>query len=63
MPNPDAKIDVMKWYCGVTFTASALCFGLRYLLLRDSAYTRLSKAAEYVRPVEVRLHNSSLSFI
>ena len=44
---------VMGVYCLVTFTASGLLFGFRKLLLLDSANSRLSKAAEYVRPIEV----------
>lgn len=46
---------VMACYCGVTFGLSAIAFGLRYLLLRDAARSRLSKAEEYVPPVEVRI--------
>lgn len=52
--SPKAKEDVMGWYCLATFTTSALLFGLKQLLLRDSANSRISKAAEYVKPVEVR---------
>lgn len=44
---------VMVIYCLVTFTASGLLFGFKKLLLLDSANSRLSKAAEYVRPIEV----------
>ena len=44
---------VMGMYCLVTFTTSGLLFGFRKLLLMDSANSRLSKAAEYVRPIEV----------
>lgn len=44
---------VMGMYCLVTFTTSGLLFGFRKLLLLDSANSRLSKAAEYVRPIEV----------
>lgn len=44
---------VMGCYCGVTFGLSAVAFGLKELLLRDAANSRLSKAEEYVRPVEV----------
>ena len=53
MTNPRAKEDVMGWYCLATFSASALFFVLRRLLLMDSTHNRLSKAAEYVPPVEV----------
>ena len=44
---------VMGMYCLVTFTTPGLLFGFRKLLLMDSANSRLSKAAEYVRPIEV----------
>ncbi|CAM9139902.1 unnamed protein product [Laminaria digitata] len=44
---------VMGMYCLVTFTTSGLLFGFRKLLLLDSANSRLSKAAEYVRPIEI----------
>lgn len=48
-----SKEFVMGLYCLVTFTTSGLLFGFRKLLLVDSANSRLSKAAEYVRPIEV----------
>lgn len=46
---------IMLSYCAVTFGLSALLFILRKLLLRDAANSRVSRAEEYVRPVEVKL--------
>lgn len=53
----------MVLYCAVTFGLATLAFGLRYLLLQDAAKSRLSKAQEYVPPVEVSNASSSLRFI
>lgn len=44
---------IMISYCMVTFGLSALLFILRNLLLQDAANSRVSRAEEYVRPVEV----------
>lgn len=50
----------MVWYCGVTFTFAAAAFVLKHLLLRDAARSRLSKAEEFVAPVEVIMKTSFL---
>lgn len=47
---------IMLSYCGATFGLSVLLFVLRKLLVRDAANSRLSRAQEYVRPVEVQYY-------
>lgn len=49
------KREVMGGYGVITFGMAFLLFGIRQLLLRDAAHSRISKAAEYVPVVEVRV--------
>lgn len=52
----DTKEDeVMGWYCLATFSSALALFGIRHLLLRDASNSRISKAADYVPVVEVRV--------
>lgn len=46
---------VMGWYCLVTFASASTLFGIRRLLLRDASNYRISRAADYVPVVEVRV--------
>jgi len=60
MADEDGVSDATKreWMGGyglITFGMALLLFGIRYLLLRDAAHSRISKAAEYVPVVEVRV--------
>lgn len=48
----------MGWYCFVTFASALVLFGIRHLLLRDASNSRISKAADYVPVVEVRVRRS-----
>ena len=54
------KREVMGGYGLITFGMAALLFGIKHLLLRDASYSRISKAAEYVPVVEVRVLLPSL---
>lgn len=45
----------MGLYCFGTFLGASVLFGVRQLLLKDAAHSRISKAAEYVPAVEVSL--------
>lgn len=47
--------EVMAWYCFATFSSACSLFGIRHLLLRDASNSRISKAADYVPVVEVRM--------
>lgn len=58
--NMGAKEDVMGLYCFGTFLGASVLFGVRQLLLKDAAHSRISKAAEYVPVVEVSLLLSNL---
>lgn len=46
---------VMAWYGLATFSSACALFGIRRLLLRDASNSRISKAADYVPVVEVRM--------